>query len=303
MNIRAKIFGGADAASESLLKAKQPKGVKADTLHSISVARETRQRSDSRGEDRHRLSGERVRITHNGTDYDVELINLSGGGAMIAAAFEPMLWDAIELHLGEHGTIECAVRWLRDDRIGVEFAHETRLDCPADEVATVLREVISRSFPDLELVDEEPVGDVPDECEGDENRTASRHPLIWNATLHHDYQSNTVRVRNISPTGAMIESEVPVRVGTQPLLEITETVSLSATVAWAVGDQVGLTFHTPFDMRTLAQAKPTVTAAEWLKPDYLGSADNDEDDSPWDPRWKRLTLVELQQELEGFLKH
>lgn len=303
MNIRAKIYGGADAANESLLKAKQPKGAKADTLHSISVARETRQRSDSRAEDRHRLSGERARVTHNSTDYDAELINLSGGGAMIAASFEPMLWDAVELHLGEHGTIECAVRWIRDNRIGIEFAHETRLDCPADEVATVLRDVISRSFPDLELVAEEEVEDALDKNDGDEHRTACRHPLIWNATLHHDYQSNIVRVRNISPTGAMIESEVPVRVGTQPLLEITDAISLSATVAWAVGDQVGLTFHTPFDMRMLAQAKPVVTAAEWLKPDYLGPADNDEEDSPWDPRWKRMTLVELQQELEGYLKH
>ena len=303
MNIRARIYGGADAAEEPILKAKQPKGAKADTLHSVSVARETRQRSDSRGEDRHRLSGERARVSHDGKDHEVELINLSGGGAMIAAGFEPMLWDAVEMHLGEHGTIECVVRWIRDGRIGLEFAHETRLDCSADEVATVLREVISRSFPDLVLLEEEPEDDEI-EIEEDENRTASRHPLIWNAVLHHDYQSTKVRVRNISPTGAMIESAVPVRTGTQPLLEITESVSLSATVAWVVGDQVGLTFHTPFDMRALAQAKPTVAAAEWLKPDYLGGgADNDDENSPWDPRWKRMTLVELQQELEGFLKH
>ena len=40
MNIRAKIYG--DWVEEPLLKAKKPKGAKADELDSIAVARESR---------------------------------------------------------------------------------------------------------------------------------------------------------------------------------------------------------------------------------------------------------------------
>src|SRR5690349_15849485 len=155
MNIRAKIYGGAQAAEEPLLKAKRPKGAKADTLHSVRVARETSRASNGRAEDRHRLTNERVRITHHASDHQVELINLSGGGAMIETTIELALWDRISLHLGNHGDIECAVRWIRDGRVGLEFAHETRLDAPSNQVAIVLRHVIERTFPHITFPENE----------------------------------------------------------------------------------------------------------------------------------------------------
>ena len=86
MNIRAKVYGGIDPAEEPLIQPKKPQGAKADTLHSVTVRREMRRASEGRAEDRHRLTGERARITHEGTDIEVELINLSGGGAMIEAS-------------------------------------------------------------------------------------------------------------------------------------------------------------------------------------------------------------------------
>ena len=64
----------------------------------------------------------------------VELINLSGGGAMISGELNLMLWDHVELRARRAmDEIECAVRWIKDDRIGLEFAHETRLDCDAGD--------------------------------------------------------------------------------------------------------------------------------------------------------------------------
>jgi hypothetical protein len=301
MNIRAKIFGG--AADEPLLKAKKPKGAKAEALDSIAVARESRQRIDSRGEDRHRLIGERAGVTHGGRRHEVELINLSGGGAMIEGAISPMLWDRVTLHLGEHGDMECAVRWIRDNRIGLEFAHETRLECDAGKLASVLREVITRSFPDLEFDEPEPQPQPqsfqPQEP-NEEHRDAPRHPLVWSGVLHHDYQSSKVRVRNISSTGAMIESDTPVRVGAQPLLELSDAVSVSATVEWAVGDQVGLSFHTPFDLSLLAQSRPSVAPPTWAPPSYLdtpGARKSSQD------HWNRLTVLQLRQELDGFIRH
>ena len=251
-----------------------------------------------RGEDRHRLSDEPARLTHNGTDIDVELINLSGGGAMVTAEFEPMIWDRVDLHLGNHGTIECAVRWIRDGRVGLEFAHQTRLDWPSDQVAIVLRHVIERTFPHIAFAEgQEPAPPPPERIDGSEHRAASRHPLIWNGTLHHDYQSDPVRIRNISSTGAMVETAATVRIGAEPLLELTEAASLSATVEWTVGDQVGLRFHTPFDMEMLAEARPTLAGSDWTPPAYLETERTRDQD-----HWRRLTLYELRQELEGFLK-
>ena len=297
MNIRAKVFGGEAMADEPILRAKKPKGAKADNLQSVAVAREARRLRDGRGGDRHRLSGEGARVTHDGADHQVELINLSGGGAMIAAPFEALLWDRVDLHLGNHGTIECAVRWIRDGRLGLEFAHETQLNGPSDQMAVVLRHVIERTFPHIAFPQsEQEESAAPQPERNDESRVASRHPLIWNGTLHHDYQSSDVRVRNISSTGAMIETSATVRVGTEPLLELSEAVAISATVEWAVGDQVGLRFHSPFDMDLLAESRPSVASANWEPPAYLDA------DAKGDDRWGRLSIVQLRQELEGFLK-
>ena len=177
MNIRAKIYGGAQAAEEPLLPPKKPKGAKAAELNSIAVPRESRHRSNSRGEDRHRLMEEQARVTHSGREYDVELINLSGGGAMIAGELAPMLWDRVNLHLGNHGDIECAVRWVREDRIGLEFAHETQLGWPSDQVAAVLRHVIERTFPHIAFTHpvEEPEPEAKEE-RAEDGRVAPRHP-------------------------------------------------------------------------------------------------------------------------------
>lgn len=276
MNIRAQIFGRAES-SEPILKTKQPKGVKADELHSIPVKRQEGRRGDTRQQDRHRLSGETARLTRDGTTSEVELINVSGGGAMVSAPFEPMLHEKVELQLGPEGTIDCAVLWIRDGRLGLEFAHETRLDCSEDEQASVLRGVINRSFPDLPF-------ESRLEIEDSEQRRATRHPMIWSGKLHHDFESIGVRVRNISATGAMIETSVPVPVGAQPTLQLSDEAVLSCSVAWAVGDQIGVRFDRPFDMSLLATSRPQVQ------------------DSVADSHWQHSSLAQLKHELEGFLK-
>lgn len=302
MNIRAKIYGGTEAAEESLLRTKKPKGSSPEGLDGVSVARDARRTTNSRGEDRHRLIGERAVVLHKRRKHDVELINLSGGGAMIGAALPAKLWDRAELRLGKHGAIECAVRWVREGRVGLEFAHETRLDWPAEQVAAMLGQVVARSFPNSQPKPDEPLAAVDVEVRKsseDEQRIATRHPLIWSALLHHDYQTTKVRVRNLSRTGAMIESAVAVRVGTEPLIELSDTLSLSVTVLWAVGDQVGLRFHSPLEMSALASTQPGVATFDWQPPAYLSQMDKG---SAGDNHWDRLSLSELRTELEGYLK-
>lgn len=298
MNIRSKVYGGGSASDERILQAKKPKGAKADALNSVTVSRDGPRSVNGRFEDRHRLLEEFVRVTHGDATHDVQLINLSGGGAMVSADLDLPLWERVELHLGEEGTIECIVRWVRGNRFGLEFAHETRIDCGADEQAVVLREVVRRSFPDIEF-NEGVEPQAQQHHEGPEDRAASRHPLVWSGILHHDYQSTPVRLRNISATGVMIECSAPLRVGSEPLLELGESLSISATVAWVMGDQAGLRFHAHFDLQELANTRPEIAEASWEPPTYLANSASSE--SPWSDHWKRLSVGELKQQLDGFL--
>jgi hypothetical protein len=299
MNIRSKIFGneGANDASP-VLSAKRPQGAKSDLLHTIPVARQEHRRGNTRGGDRHRLSHGQVQIAHGGTLHEVELINLSGGGAMVSGAFSPMLWDRVDLHLAEDGVIECAVRWLKGERIGLEFAHETQLDCSPDEQAKLLRTAIHENFKDVELdPPSEPSGDADP---ADDNRAAARHPLIWSGTLHYDFTSIAARLRNISASGALVEVEVPLPVGAEPLLDLGAAGTVFATVTWVVGDQAGLRFHAQFDMTLLAQARPQIAPVKWQRPDYLTPGASA--DSPWAAEWQRMSVSELRDQLDGFIK-
>jgi hypothetical protein len=298
MNIRARIFGG-KVEEAPLVQAKKPKGAKADTLNSVSVTREEYRRGDTRDGDRHRLPDEQVRVTHGGQDHGVQLVNLSGGGAMVEGDFEPMLWDRVDLHLGENGTIECAVRWIKGQRVGLEFAHETRIDCSVRDRANVLRAVIAKSFPEVEI--ETPTVEAEAPAPNDEHRGGKRHPLIWSGFLHHDFQTTPCRLRNISQTGAMIECAAPVRVGAEPMLELGDSIQLSATVAWVAGDTAGLTFTKRFNLEDLAGARPDVASAHWKAPSYLQPGIK-ASDSPWEEQWDRMSIGELRQSLEGFLK-
>ena len=90
-------------------------------------------------------------------------------------------------------------------------------------------------------------------------------------------------------------------VGSEPLLELSDAVSLSATVEWVVGDQVGLRFHTEFNLDLLAETRPTVAPVEWMPPEYLNVSKKKDDQSA--DRWQRLSLPDLQKQLDGFLKH
>lgn len=267
----------------------------------LAVPRQQPRTRNTRSADRQRLKDEFVTIWHASGPREVELINLSGGGAMIADdSFAPSLWDRVDLNLGEGGTVECVVRWIKSGRFGLEFAHETRIDCAAEERAAVLRAALDCSFPDAAGEAEEPAEP------GSEHRGETRHPLIWSGDIHYDYGTTRVRLRNISAHGALIECDKHLPIGAEPLLDLGAAGTLFATVTWTRGDQVGLKFTQPFDLNQLARSKPEVTPATWHKPAYLGGASaadaEGKDASPWGEHWGRMSLGELHKELDGFLK-
>ena len=301
---RSTILSGMGFKSEDpLVHGKDARGAAADDLSSIEVPRSETRTADHREIDRHRLAEEQAAVRYQGEDHDIDLINLSGGGAMIRADFAPKLWDRVDLVLAEGAEIECAVRWLRGDRIGLEFAHETRIDCDADTRDALLLDVVRRSFPDLVAQPREPEAEPVDVDPVDpaSRRTERRHPLIWMGDIHYQHSTDRVRLRNISAHGAMIESSVSYKTGAELLLDLGEAGQHFATVGWTCADKAGLVFDRVFDLATLSKARPEVAAGVRRKPG-LASLPAD-DDSAWADGWDRLSIDEMRDSLEGFWKH
>lgn len=296
---RQTLLSGQAHQAAALIREKHAMGANGDDLASVTIGRQEGRRGDHREGDRHRLTDEQATARWQGSDVTAELVNLSGGGAMIQAALEPKLWDRVDLLFGDGPAIECAVRWIRDGRIGLEFAHETCIEGDSDIRNGILLDVIQRSFPTIVAVPIEPQAIEPAE-EQSTRRTERRHPLIWSGHLLYDHDSHPARLRNISATGALVDTDGELAAGKEVMLDLGNAVTAYATVGWARGSQAGLLFAERFDIKRLAEARPEVTGQRWERPSFL---DQGEADSPWDSNWDRATLEELKSELEGFLKH
>jgi hypothetical protein len=309
-DFRSKILSGKPEKDSSLLSAKRPRNLQAgeESLVRVSVPRSEARTVNHRSGDRHRLIDQPVTARHGSDTYPVWLINLSGGGAMIEGDLRPELWDRVELDLGSGSTcgrLECAVRWIKGSRLGLEFAHETRIEADGETRRDLLRQVLAQNFPDLEVpvevsaaVEEpaaEPVASEPEEPEAHSRREEARHPLIWNGVVHYDHDTTPVRLRNISSTGALIEGGPALPVGAELLLDLDDAGTCFATVSWVHGDQAGLSFRSLFNLANLARSKPQLTPNRWAKPDYL--RDESSDTSPWASAWSRLSLPELKKTL------
>lgn len=283
--------GGGISAGGPAMPEKRPSGAsEKDGLHSVAVPRATKRSADHRDGDRHRLTAEQATLRVKRKRVAVDLINLSGGGAMIEGDLDARLWDRLVLVLGEHGEVECAVRWIRDNRFGLEFAHETRIDCAAALRDETLRQVIEENFGG----EAAPAGDNP---AAHPQRQQARHPLIWSGIVHHHHESVVARIRNISAGGAMIQSLAALSQGMAVVLDLGNAGTMDARVCWTHGDQAGLAFAAEFDVRRLAACKPEVAGSRWAKPEYL--RDESVDTSPWASQWGRLTLKELSRTLAG----
>lgn len=267
-------------------------------LHDVAVPRSETRRINQRDGDRHRLSDEQARVRIGRKEHKVELINLSRGGAMIEGKFTARLWDRLDLDLGAGGAIECVVRWVRGDRFGLEFAHETRIECDPETMNDMLCDVIRTSFPEHEpLLGADEPEQQPAPGTGTHPRAAVRHPLVWSGILHHDYEWEPVRLRNISESGALVECSAEFPVGASVHLDMGSAGRLAARICWSRGAQTGLEFAAPFDIRKLSHARPEIAPAEWIMPDYLRP--DGKTSVPAVEPWRRASIAELSRSLGG----
>jgi hypothetical protein len=272
--------------------------IAAEGLAAVPVPRCEERRSNQRGGDRHRLTAEQVIVRYKRRANVVELINLSAGGAMVRGKLDAMLWDHVALVLGGQDQIECAIVWIKGDDLGLEFAHETRIDCDQETRDELLRAVILKSFPDLKgdplTYPKRRAEDDPDADPGAaQRRITERHPLIWSGIVYYDYQVEPVRLRNVSAGGALVQSSHDLLEGETVYLDLREAGKHEAKVCWTRGGQSGLAFTEPFDLQLLSKCAPEVAS------DSPTASFGNEQAKAWAPGWRRSTIDEMARSLGG----
>lgn len=278
--LRSTILSGETKPASPVARKAKAKNEAAGTggLAKIPIKREAARMTDQRLEDRHFGVVQRSTIVFRRRRHEVDVVNVSSRGAMIIAPIEPRIGEKIDIQFADSNRTRCVVRWIRDDRIGLEFVNETifwetggqgpvfRYEAP-EEPAT--------PSPVHVAVDREP-----------------RQTLLRAGTLYWSGISIPVRLRNISGRGARVESGRELCSGAEVELDLGDGQFAVAEVRWSKDGQVGLRFAEEFDMDSLA---PSQAAGERtpdvLKPAYLET--ELQADSPWAARFERLSLTDL----------
>lgn len=241
-------------------------------------AREAR-KSNQRREERIVGTVARASASYGDARHDVQVANISRRGAMIEASFSADVRECLKLWIPGCNPMDCTVRWVRGGRTGVEFAQETVILIPDDRATISGRR-------------------DRDQPGGRRRPRPDRHRLMWEGTLYWDDESGAVRLRNISPGGAMVAGTKNIRVGADVILSLRGAGTADAVVRWCRSGHIGLQFERPFDVQKLLSpetarrmTEPTALAAGVLKPLYLQS--ELDPDSPWAARWERLRREDL----------
>ena len=92
--------GAGSHPSSPLMPGKKPVGAnETNGLGSVPVTRETVRNVNHRDDDRHRLQAEHATLKVGRRKHRVDLVNLSGGGAMVRADVKLEMWQKVHLGL------------------------------------------------------------------------------------------------------------------------------------------------------------------------------------------------------------
>ena len=282
--IRSSILAGDDKSVTIARKSKSKReGAGPGGLAAIAIRREEARVTDQRAEDRIRDRVEQSIVSFRRRKYEVRVVNVSSRGAMIESDIEPRIGETLDIQFSDDNRTRCIVRWVREQRIGLEFADEIIVwDCSAPTAAIFQpappsrRETAEQSTP-RSVIDRSP-----------------RHTLLRKGTLYWGGVTIEVRLRNISSRGAKVESEQQLRPGSEVELDLGEAGFQMAEVRWSADGQLGLRFSDDFDISSLAPASIPVHSepgSDMLKPAYLETELRP--DSPWASRFERLSMSDL----------
>ena len=293
--------------TEVILARKPPHGASgAKTLIQVKIPRHETRQVHQRNEDRCVYPGIPAQIAMPHGLVDFELLNLSSNGAMVALppADEFIIGEQVEMIIGGCDPVPMSVRWIRNNRMGLEFAAETAViaSCGLQDlmVDTIRREQQAGRF-------------ASDVDVGPERRgPTKRHSLMWLCSLSAGETEAVARVRNISSAGAMVSIAEPLTVeaGGEVILAMGHAGDFRCCVRWRVDGEIGLEFFDPFPV-SLLETEPCVETVddepsrgdftsreEAMAIRYTGMSDPTK--AP-DMEYKPLTLRELYYTLyEGY---
>ncbi|MEA3038181.1 MAG: hypothetical protein QOE79_694 [Sphingomonadales bacterium] len=275
--IRSTILSGDQKPSLVAHKAKgkaEPLG----GLSRIAIKRQEARITNQRLEDRHHGVVAQATIVFRRKRREVGVVNVSSRGAMLASDIEPKIGESLDILFTPETKTRCAVRWVREGRVGVEFVNET-IFWETDPKGPVFR--------------------YEPQAGGGESERARverqpRQRLLRSGMLYWGGISIPVRLRNISSGGAQLEADRPLEAGAEVELDLGEAGFQVAEVRWSNDGQVGLRFAAEFDLDSLAPAREPakeVAVPSVLKPAYLET--ELQPDSPWAARFERLSLTQL----------
>lgn len=236
----------AERRAERIIQKKRRKQKRsAKGLSAVPIQRRGPRSVHERNEDRHVLRGKTAVAETDGKTFEVPLLNLSSNGVMIGCSKKLAIGDQLTLSIEDCAPIVTAVRWIREERVGLEFIAETVIIAEAgvrDFIMDAIRKEHQKACysPKVEI--------------GSERRdVATRHPIVWLGKLWCDGVDATARLRNISRTGAMmsLSEDLHLSKGSEVTLCLGGAGDLRGTVRWLSGQECGIEFAEEFDVSML----------------------------------------------------
>jgi hypothetical protein len=222
----------------SAINGGEPTGEAAEgSLTRLAIPRSQRRTADQRAEERREDLREHAEIDFRGRRIQVRILNVSNHGTMIEAEIAPHIGERVRIGFEGCNPIDCDVRWVRGQRIGLEFLAETVIQAPVEV---------------QELIVAGRAADAPAPA-GKRKRTA-RRTLLWGAALYWRGGAQEVRLRNISTEGAMLEADKDLPDDTIVVLDLGEGGLVYGRVRWSQAGQIGVRFEKPYELRRLAGA-------------------------------------------------
>ena len=302
--LRSRVTSGTNG---SLLARREPKRRSGSepSLAGFAIPRVEARMSNQRREDRHLNLVERAELSFRRRKLEVDVVNVSNHGAMIECDIDLRIGERLQIRFDGCNRIECAVRWVREGRVGLEFSQETEIIGSArvrELIVSGRRE--GERAPPAAAAEQQPEQAV----EAVQSQTAAPRPvsqapreprqsLLWKAVLHWDHGSLLVRVRNISAEGAMLEAREELPPETGVVVDVGEGGTVCGTVRWSRGGQLGVRFDQRFDLRRLARPeRPFEHSPQMLQPRYLQS--ELDPNSPWAAAWDTFTPDDAEADLD-----
>lgn len=190
----------------------------------MSPAVEAAPLHSNRKEDRQRvLLRAQIHVVRLQSDLTVTDISRSGLRGM--TDIELRLGQTVYISLDDLTHVAGSVRWIQDGRFGMKFSK--------------LLDVL----PECAHID---LGHSP--CHQERMpRQATRFP----AKISLSSWSSGARIRNVSKTGMMVETDLPVVPEQQLLVNLSDGKILNAMVKWVQGERVGIQLSTPVSILQL----------------------------------------------------